>query len=231
MLGLTLPTILSLGLTLVIAITVHEFAHAYTADALGDPTPRMQGRVTLNPLKHLDPFGSILFILTGFGWGRPVMTNPANFARRGYGVQTPDNLFINFLESSSNPVRVGMAIVAAAGPFSNLLLALLAAIPVRLGLIQALNFGGIEGVTPSIADFIIIFISVNIGLMLFNLIPISPLDGSKIAVGLLPPALADPLIQIDRYGPLILMLLLISGFFGLFMRPAQNGLFNLITGL
>jgi Zn-dependent protease len=215
MLGLNLPTILSLTVTLIIAITVHEFAHAYTADRLGDPTPRDQGRITLNPLSHLDPFGSILFILTGFGWGKPVMTNPYNLRP---------------------PMRTSMAIVAAAGPFSNLILALIAAIPVRFGLLPLLDVGEIPGVTPSFANFLITFILVNIGLMLFNLIPVPPLDGYKIALGVLPYEMANSLSRIEQYGPLILMLLLISGrfgfdIFGFIMRPAQNGLFTLITGL
>jgi Zn-dependent protease len=215
MIGLGLPTLLSLAVTLVIAITVHEFAHAYAADRLGDPTPRMQGRLTLNPLKHLDPLGSILFIITGFGWGRPVLTNPYNLRP---------------------PMRTSMAIVAAAGPFSNLVMALLAAIPIRLGLLPFLELGGVPNVTPSVAEFISLFILVNIGLMLFNLIPIAPLDGFKIALGVLPHDLADSLARLEPYGPLILMLLLVSGrfgfdVFGFIMRPAQTGLFSLITGL
>lgn len=215
MIGLGLPTILSLAVTLVIAITVHEFSHAYAADLLGDRTPRMQGRLTLNPLMHLDPLGSILFIITGFGWGRPVLTNPYNLR---------------------SPLRTSMAIVAAAGPFSNLIMALLAAIPVRLGLLPLLEFGGIQNVIPSLADFITLFILVNLGLMLFNLIPISPLDGFKIAVGVLPHDWANGLARLEQYGPLILMLLLVSGrlgfdLFGFVMYPAQSGLFRLITGL
>ena len=215
MLGLSLPTIISLSLTLVIAITVHEFSHAYAADRLGDPLPRSQGRLTLNPMMHLDPLGSILFIFTGFGWGRPVLTNPYNLRP---------------------PIRTSLAIVAAAGPFSNLVMALIAAIPARLGLIQFLDIGGIRNITPSLAEFIILFILVNIGLMLFNLIPIAPLDGSKIAVGVLPREWADAISRLEPYGPMILLLLLVSGrfgfdIFGLIMRPAQSGLFSLITGL
>lgn len=215
MLGLNLPTIISLAITLIIAITVHEFAHAYTADLLGDPTPRGQGRITLNPLKHLDPFGSILFIITGFGWGRPVMTNPYNLRP---------------------PIRNSMAIVAAAGPFSNLILALIAAIPIRFGVFNTFDLPGIEGILPSLSGFVQLFILVNIGLLLFNLIPIPPLDGYKIALGVLPYEMANGLSRIEQYGPMILMLLLMSGrfgfdIFGLVMSPAQTGLFRLITGL
>ena len=214
MIGLDLPTIISLAITLIIAITVHEFSHAYAADQLGDATPRLQGRLTLNPRSHLDPLGSILFIITGFGWGKPVMTNPYNLR---------------------SPIRTSMAIVAAAGPFSNLVLALIAAIPVRMGLLPLLDFGGIRGVLPSLADFLTLFILVNIGLMLFNLIPISPLDGFKIALGVLPDDWANSIARLEQYGPMILMLLLVSGRFGLdifgfIMNPARGGLFKLITG-
>jgi Zn-dependent protease len=237
MIGLDLPTIISLAITLIIAITVHEFSHAYAADQLGDTTPRLQGRLTLNPRSHLDPLGSILFIITGFGWGKPVMTNPYNFGRRtgGYGASTDGGWLSNLVDSSGNPARIGMAIVAAAGPFSNLVLALIAAIPVRLGLLPLLNIGEIRGVLPSLADFLTLFILVNIGLMLFNLIPISPLDGFKIALGVLPDDWANSIARLEQYGPMILMLLLVSGRFGLdifgfIMNPARGGLFKLITG-
>ncbi|HKZ69784.1 MAG TPA: site-2 protease family protein [Anaerolineales bacterium] len=215
MIGLNLPTIISLAITLVIAITVHEFSHAYAADLLGDPTPRRDGRLTLNPMMHLDPIGSIIFVVSGFGWGRPVLTNPYNLRP---------------------PLRTSMAIVAAAGPFSNLILALLGAIPYRLGVGQFLNIGEIPGIVPSVAGFLHLFISVNIGLMLFNLIPIAPLDGSKIAVGVLPREWAEPLARLEPYGPIILLFLLMSGrfgfdIFGRLIGPAQGGLFSLITGL
>ena len=204
----------SLGITLILAITVHEFAHAITADYLGDSLPRSQGRVTLNPLAHLDPFGSLLFIVSGFGWGRPVLTNPYNYRV---------------------PVRTGMAIVAFAGPLSNFLMAMLAAIPFRLGLGGALNFGGVGQIIPSFSDFLSIFIQVNIGLMLFNLIPISPLDGFKVALGVLPDQWANTLAGLEQAGPILLLLLVVSGRFGFnllgfLIGPAQNGLLKLLVG-
>ncbi len=204
----------SLGITLILAITVHEFAHAITADYLGDSLPRSQGRVTLNPLAHLDPFGSLLFIVSGFGWGRPVLTNPYNYRV---------------------PVRTGMAIVAFAGPLSNFLMAMLAAIPFRLGLGGALNFGGVGQIVPSLADFLSIFIQVNIGLMLFNLIPISPLDGFKVALGVLPDQWANTLAGLEQVGPILLLLLVVSGRFGFnllgfLVGPAQQGLMKLLVG-
>ncbi|MBI3242015.1 MAG: site-2 protease family protein [Chloroflexi bacterium] len=211
---------ISLGITLILAITVHEFAHALVADNLGDPTPRSQGRVTLNPLAHLDPFGSLLFIVSGFGWGRPVLTNPRNYRV---------------------PIRTGMAIVAFAGPLSNFLMALLAAIPFRLGLGGALNVGGVGEIIPSLSDFLSIFIQVNLGLMLFNLIPISPLDGFKVALGVLPDQWANALAGLEQVGPILLLLLVVSGrigeqfgfgfnLLGFLVGPAQQGLFNLLVG-
>ena len=205
---------ISLGITLILAITVHEFSHAITADYLGDSLPRSQGRVTLNPLAHLDPFGSLLFIVSGFGWGRPVLTNPYNYRV---------------------PARTGMAIVAFAGPLSNFLMAMIAAIPFRLGLGGALNIGGVGQIVPSLSDFLQIFIQVNIGLMLFNLIPISPLDGFKVALGVLPDQWANTLAGLEQVGPMLLLLLVVSGRFGFnilgfLVGPAQQGLMRLLVG-
>lgn len=217
MLGLSLPNMIALAITLVIAITVHEFAHAYAADRLGDPTPRMQGRLVLDPRVHLDPIGSLAFILVGFGWGRPVFTNPYNLRVNG-------------------SMRLGMAIVAAAGPFSNLILALLGAIPIRLGLASLIDFPGIPGITPSLSEVMQTFVLANLGLLLFNLLPIAPLDGFKVAVGTLPYEWSDGLARLEPYGPMILMLILASGWFGLdilgpIIRPPLFGLYGLITGL
>lgn len=184
---------LSLGVTLIVAITVHEFAHAYAADQLGDTTPRRQGRLTLNPLAHLDPLGSLLFIATGFGWGKPVLTNPYNFR---------------------TSVRTGMAIVAAAGPFSNLAMAILAAIPLRSGIADLFGSGSGSDLLPSLPYLLTIFVAVNVGLMFLNLIPIAPLDGYKVALGLLPDDWADGLARLEPYGPLLLLLVIMSGRFG-----------------
>lgn len=167
----------------VLCITVHEFAHAFTAYRLGDPTPKRQGRVTLNPLDHLDPLGTLMLILMvitgarGIGWGRAVQVNPANF---------------------EHPRR-DLMLVAAAGPFSNLVLALLIAGVLRLGFVP---------MTPSLLEFLAIMVYMNIGLMFFNLIPIAPLDGSKILAGLLP---ADAAYRYEmamfRFGPILLLAL------------------------
>ena len=222
----------SLGITLVIAITVHEFSHAFVADQLGDDLPRRQGRVTLNPLAHLDPMGSLLFIVSGFGWGRPVLTNPYNFRRRSG--PSGDNPVIAGILNSGDPVRTGMALVAAAGPFSNFVMALLAAIPIKLGLVNVISFSG-NSIIPSLSYFLLIFISVNIGLMLFNLIPIAPLDGFKVAMGLLPDQWADGLARLEQAGPILLLLLIVSGRFGfdilgVLIGPARDTLMRLIVG-
>lgn len=166
---------------LIIAIAIHEFAHAWMADRLGDPTPRHQGRVTLNPLAHLDPIGTLAILFIGFGWGRPVMFDPYNL---------------------KDPVK-DAALIAFAGPASNLLLALLIAIATPL----------LSGVLPIAGSDLIQFsqlaIFFNIMLAIFNLVPIHPLDGGKIAVALLPKHIAleyDDFMQ--RYGIFVLIFLI-----------------------
>lgn len=178
------------ALTLVVAFTVHEFAHAWTADQLGDDTPRFHGRLTLNPLAHLDPFGSLMLLIAGFGWAKPVPINPYALERR-----TP----------------AGTMLVAAAGPFSNLLLAIVAAIPLRMGLIDLYGGGALM---QWVSELFLVFIWINLILMFFNLIPIFPLDGEKVAAYFLPPEGQDLLDQIRPYGPIILMMLILLGSFG-----------------
>ena len=193
---------LSRIIILILAISVHEFAHALAADWLGDPTPRSQGRLTLDPRKHLDAFGSIKFLIAGFGWGKPVYTDPRNF--------------------KGDP-RTGMAVVAAAGPASNLLLAYIGSILYRLGLVQ----------TEISYYFLFLFVSLNILLMLFNLLPISPLDGYQVTVGLLPYEIATVIARYQGQGPIILMLLIVAGsifnfnLLGLLLGPP----YQLILGL
>jgi Zn-dependent protease len=175
-----LSTIIARVLVLIIAFTVHELAHALTADYLGDPTPRRMGRITLNPLKHLDPIGTILLIVAGFGWAKPVMVNPMNM--RG------------------NP-RTSMAIVAAAGPLSNLVMAVMAAVFFRVGLVSFTQPSGAFSASFLLSEFIWI----NLVLAFFNLIPIPPLDGSKILFAILPAELVYRLRPLEQFGFLILM--------------------------
>ncbi|MCK5317492.1 MAG: site-2 protease family protein [Anaerolineales bacterium] len=201
MLGLSLTTLISRVLTLVIAFTVHEFSHALAADQLGDDTPRLQGRLSLNPFVHLDPIGSLMLIIAGFGWARPVQINPYAIRRR-----SPS----------------GLMIVAAAGPFSNLLLAIVATIPIRAGLISVTS-------SSFLSQFFVEFIWINLILLFFNLLPIFPLDGEKILDYFLPPRGQEILLQIRPYGMYILMGLIILGSFGsldilgvVVMKPAMS---------
>lgn len=147
---------------LILSLTVHEFAHAYVADKLGDPTPRRYGRVTLNPLSHLDPFGTLLMLLVGFGFAKPVPINPNNLG------------------------RWGTLWVAAAGPISNLLIALLCAL-----LLKVLPH------TSLTMTILLTVLSINVVLAVFNLIPIPLLDGSRI-LGALVPSLGRSLTQFEQ---------------------------------
>jgi Zn-dependent protease len=192
MLNIGLADFIARAITLVIAFTVHEFAHAWAADQLGDDTPRFNGRLTLNPLAHLDPLGSLMLLVAGFGWAKPVPVNPYNLRRR-----TP----------------AGMMLVAAAGPFSNLLLAIIASIPFKAGLLSASLFSN-NDLLPSPSFLLGWFILINLFLLFFNMIPLFPLDGEKVLEYFLPPRAQDTLLRIRPYGPLILMGLIFLGRIG-----------------
>jgi len=188
----------------VLSVTVHEFGHAFVADRFGDGLPRAQGRVTLSPLRHIDPIGTIAIPLLAMfmsgvpfiAWGKPVQTNPANMTTR-------------------LPRTTASLFVSLAGPFMNLVLA----VAVSLLLIAAAK-AGVVG--PSSAGTIVRFVVVlNISLMFFNLLPIPPLDGASILTVLLPPRLHGVLNGMRRWGMLVLMLLFATGVGGLLMRPAQ----------
>ncbi len=215
MLGLDLDTIIARAVVLLVAFTIHELAHAITADYLGDPTPRRMGRITLNPLAHLDPFGTIMLLISGFGWAKPVMVNPLNL-RGNY--------------------RSSMAIVALAGPVSNLLMAVVFAIPLRFlaawPLALRMSVAG-----DKVAFLFFQFVWINLILMFFNLIPIPPLDGFKILQGALPSEMSYQLRPLEQYGFLILMLVVfILPNFGLdvlswlVVRPSSE-LLTMLTGL
>ena len=185
----------SLCVSLAICISVHEFSHAYVASELGDNTARALGRVTLNPIRHLDPIGSVLIFLAGFGWGKPVPVD------------------VRFLRGDP---RLGMALVSVAGPASNVVAAVLFAIPVRLGLADALipNISIFGQSLPFVVDFTLrMLVQFNLILAIFNLLPIAPLDGFKVALGLLPRDLAIPFSRTEPYGIGILLGLVALGFF------------------
>lgn len=187
--GLVLRLLVVTLLSLLVAITVHEASHALIATWQGDRTARAYGRLTLNPLRHLDPLGTIFMFVIGFGWGKPVPVNP--------------------FWMKSGP-RLGAALVALAGPASNLLVALLLAIPVRLGLAawhspfayQPLAQSTISWIAADLIGRVIFF---NVILAIFNLLPIAPLDGFKVALGLLPRDAAESFGRLEPYGPGILM--------------------------
>ncbi|MCI0521921.1 MAG: site-2 protease family protein [Chloroflexi bacterium] len=199
---------------LVVAFTIHEFAHAWTANSFGDTTPGAHGRLTLNPLAHLDPLGSLLLLVAGFGWAKPVPVNPFALQRRAPSA---------------------MMWVSLAGPLSNLLMALLAAIPFKLGLVNALQayldvMAAGEHFLPTLPQLLFTFVELNLLLMLFNLIPIAPLDGEKIAEYFFPPAWQRALETIRPFGPLILMALVFLGLFSIIIYPPMTFLLGLLVG-
>ena len=209
-------------LALLVGIAFHEFCHALSASALGDPTARRLGRLTLNPLAHLDPFGTMLLLLAGFGWGKPVPVN-AHALRNG--------------------PRTGMAMVAAAGPLSNLAVAALMAAPIRLGWAPWHNPFVSSFATGSWSpdDYVGLFLSagvlLNSILAVFNFLPLAPLDGFRVWVGVLPIAIARPISRLEPYGMFILLILFFLGpavginFFGSVVRPAVEGIAGGLTGV
>jgi len=209
MLDLSIPEILSRVIILLIAFTIHEFAHAYTAVQLGDDTPRQLGRLTLNPIAHIDPIGALLLIIAGFGWAKPVPVNPYNLR---------------------NGPKMGMVVVAAAGPFSNFVMAALAAIPFRLGIVPDIGGGTF---IPTLSNFMVDFIYINLVLMLFNLIPIPPLDGSKILRGFAPHDWDGVLSQLERFGPILLLLLVYAGgpLMGILVGQPAVAIFRALVGI
>ncbi len=187
----TISGFIALAITGIFALAYHELAHALVADRLGDPTPRSHGRMTLNPIAHLDPRGLIMLFLLGFGWA----STPVN----------PNML-------RGNP-RQSSAIVAIAGPLANLAMAILWAIPLNLGLVTPEPSAEI---IPTAFQIVFTGMRINALLFVFNLLPIPPLDGFTILLGILPPDLAYRLAPLRQYGMfLILGLLILPRFLGL----------------
>lgn len=213
MFNLSPSVLISRLLILVIALSFHEFMHAFIADRLGDDTPRRMGRLTLNPLKHLDPIGSLMLLVVGFGWAKPVQVNPYALKRNS---------------------SAGMMWVSLAGPASNLLLAALGAIPIRLNLVPLVAG---TGILPSPGEFLYTFITINLLLMIFNLIPLAPLDGEKILEFFLPARMVSGYEKIQAYGPILLMVLVFVlpminiDIIGTIMTPALLSLRTLLIGV
>lgn len=192
--------ILVRAIVLFTAIPIHECAHALVADKLGDHTARNLGRITLNPLPHLDPVGSVLLLLTGFGWARPVPVTTRHFKN----------------------VKRDMALTAIAGPLSNLLLGLVVMVVYKVFLLLAFN-GSLQMVELStleaLSQILFTMISINVGLAIFNLLPIPPLDGSRLLTALLP---ARIYYGIMRYERVIMAVLFLGLFTGILSLPLSG---------
>ncbi|MBN1250371.1 MAG: site-2 protease family protein [Anaerolineae bacterium] len=200
-------------LVIFLGIPIHEWAHGWVAHLLGDETPELQGRLSLNPFVHLDPIGTLMILLTGFGWGRAARVNPYRMTK----VRNP---------------RTGMALSALAGPVSNVVQAMVLAIPIRLGLLGFLD----TNQATRLAQVLFVAISVNVGLAAFNLLPIPPLDGSKVLAGVAPPPVADFLDSLAPYASYILIFVLFFlpqmgiDIVGALVAPLQRFLFQVILG-
>lgn len=186
---------------LLLAVTVHEVAHGWVAERLGDPTARLAGRLTLNPLPHIDPLGALAFVLAGFGWARPVPVNARNLRR---------------------PVR-DMACVAAAGPLSNFVVAFLGLVL----LVLTSRLVDAPFIARPVAGMLRYVYTFNLGLAIFNLIPLPPLDGGHFLPYFFPRRSWPLLARLEQYGPLILLLLVFSGA----TRYVVGPLFGLVNAL
>lgn len=188
-----------------IAITFHEFAHGYAAYKLGDDTAKSQGRLSLNPLAHLDPIGTLMLLVAGFGWGKPVEVDPRNYTRK-------------------ISMEKGEAIVSAAGPLMNFLLALL----FTLIYCAIYKFTSMSFMTSTVGGIIMLLISstisINIGLGVFNLIPLPPLDGSKIIMPFLPYKAKQFFMNNEQIFYIVFILLWITGLAGTIITPAISGI-------
>lgn len=181
-----LITIAIIIVPLFISITFHEWAHGYVAYKFGDPTPKLQGRLTLNPFAHLDPVGTLMLFVIGIGWAKPVMLNPLNY-----------------------PSKTKQMLVALAGPATNFLLALIFAFIVVF--LQISNPGKPDEILETIIMSLNIIIRINLILGIFNMIPIPPLDGSRVLAWMLPRGLENFYIALEPFGLILILLMLFTG--------------------
>lgn len=195
-----------------IAITFHEFAHGYAAYKLGDNTAKMEGRLSLNPLDHLDPIGTLMLLLAGFGWGKPVHVNPRNYTRK-------------------LSMEKGEAIVSIAGPAMNIVLAII----FTLIYCAIYKFAGLAFMTSTVGGIIMLLISstvaINIGLGVFNLIPLPPLDGSKIIMPFLPYNAKQWFKNNEQIFYIVFVVIWITGIAGIIISPAIGGISTGIMNL
>lgn len=203
---ISLPAIL-------LALTFHEFCHGYVAYKLGDPTAKYQGRLTLNPLKHIDPLGLICMILARFGWAKPVPVNMRYFKKP----------------------RVGMAIVAIAGPISNILFGAVSLfIAYALNIYVLASFDSVSFLFVLISyvvDFFLILANVNIGFAVFNILPVPPLDGSRVASLILPPRYYYKLMEYERYIQLAMFILIMLNVLTVPLAWGRNLIMNGLTNI
>jgi len=194
---------------LLLALTLHEYAHGYVAYRLGDPTARNAGRLTLNPLSHLDPIGTIAFFFIRFGWAKPVPVNPIYF---------------------KNP-RQDMLWVALAGPVTNLLLAITSAVLLKalISTATVIPYSTmLEAILVPLYNMLVASVWINLVLCIFNFLPIPPLDGGRILTGLLPEDLARTYASFERYGFIVILILAFSGVLGTIIFPVIRFANNLL---
>lgn len=193
-----------------IALTFHELAHGWVSKKQGDPTPDMTGRMTLNPLAHLDPVGAILMLLTGFGWAKPVQINPRYY---------------------KDPKK-GMALTALAGPVSNFILAVLAMLIYGICFVIYAKTGALADAMGDIASLTMQFVSLNLCFMIFNFIPIPPLDGSRVLGVFLSNEAYFKLQQYERYSFILIIILSAAGVFDKIIGTGVNFIFmKMLEGL